>query len=50
MTKFNDQQIDEQHPLQLLLVKTRAGDKARLTVIRGTETLTIEVTLGARPS
>jgi len=50
VTKFNDQQIDEQHPLQLLLVKTRAGDKARLTVIRGTETLTIEVTLGARPS
>ena len=50
VTKFNDQQIDEQHPLQLLLVKTRAGDKARLTVIRGTETLAIEVTLGARPS
>jgi len=50
VTKFNDQQIDEQHPLQLLLVKTRAGDQARLTVIRGTETLTIEVTLGARPS
>jgi 2-alkenal reductase len=50
VTKFNDQQIDEQHPLQLLLVKTRAGDKARLSVIRGTETLTIEVTLGARPS
>jgi S1-C subfamily serine protease len=50
VTKFNDQQIDEQHPLQLLLVKTRAGDKARLTVVRGTETLTIEVTLGTRPS
>jgi serine protease Do len=50
VTKFNDQQIDEQHPLQSLLVKTRAGEKARLTVIRGTETLTIEVTLGARPS
>jgi S1-C subfamily serine protease len=50
VTKFNDQQIDEQHPLQVLLVKTRAGDKARLTIIRGSETLTLEVTLGARPS
>jgi len=50
VTKFNDQQIDEEHPLQVLLVKTRAGDKARLTIIRGTETLTVEVTLGARPS
>jgi len=50
VTKFNDQQIDEQHPLQSLLVKSRAGDRARLTIIRGTETLTIELTLGARPS
>jgi 2-alkenal reductase len=50
VTKFNDQQIDEEHPLQVLLVKTRAGDKARLTIIRGTETLTVEVTLGARPT
>jgi len=50
VTKFNDQQIDEQHPLQVLLVKTRAGDKARLTIIRGSDTLTVEVTLGARPS
>jgi 2-alkenal reductase len=50
VTKFNDQQIDEQHPLQLLLVKTRAGDRAKLTIIRGTETATVEVTLGVRPS
>ena len=50
VTKFNDQQIDEEHPLQVLLVKTRAGDKARLAIIRGTETLTVEVTLGARPT
>ena len=50
ITKLNDQQIDEEHPLQLMLVKMRAGDRVRLTIVRGTETLTVEVTLGARPS
>ncbi|HEV8671072.1 MAG TPA: trypsin-like peptidase domain-containing protein [Candidatus Limnocylindria bacterium] len=50
VTKMNDQQIDQEHPLQSLLVKFRPGDRVRLTIIRGTATQTIEVTLGTRPS
>jgi S1-C subfamily serine protease len=50
VTKLNDQQIDQQHPLQSLLLRFRPGDKVRLTIIRGSETTTIELTLGARPS
>ncbi len=49
VTKLNDQQIDQEHPLQSLLVKFRPGDRVRLTIIRGTATQTLEVTLGARP-
>jgi len=49
ITKLNDQQIDQEHPLQSLLVKFRPGDRVRLTIIRGTATQTIEVTLGTRP-
>ncbi|MGH2492924.1 MAG: S1C family serine protease, partial [Candidatus Limnocylindria bacterium] len=40
ITKVNDQQIDQQHPLQLELMKYRAGDRVRLTVARGTQTTT----------
>lgn len=50
VTKLNDQQIDQEHPLQSLLLKFRPGDRVRLTIIRDTATQTIEVTLGARPS
>jgi 2-alkenal reductase len=50
VTKLNDQQIDQQHPLQSLLLRFRPGDKVRLTIIRGSESATIELTLGARPS
>ena len=49
VTKLGDQQIDQEHPLQSLLVKFRSGDRVRLTIIRGTATQTLEVTLGARP-
>lgn len=45
-TKLNDQQIDQEHPLQSLMVKFRPGDKVRLTIIRDTATQTLEVTLG----
>src|SRR5881628_668258 len=34
ITKVNDQQIDQQHPLTSIMAKTRPGDRARLTVIR----------------
>jgi serine protease Do len=50
ITKLNDQQIDQQHALQSLLLRFRPGEKVRLTIIRGSETTTIELTLGARPS
>jgi S1-C subfamily serine protease len=46
VTKLNDQQIDQEHPLQSLLVKFRPGDKVRLAIIRDTVTQTLEVTLG----
>jgi S1-C subfamily serine protease len=49
ITKLNDQQIDQRHPLQLELMKYRAGDRARLTVVRGAQTQVIEITLGVKP-
>src|SRR5207248_9541915 len=32
LTKVNDQQIDQDHPLTSIMVRTRPGDKVRLTV------------------
>ena len=46
VTKLNDQQIDQEHPLQSLMVKFRPADKVRLTIIRDTAMQTVEVTLG----
>jgi len=46
VTKLNDQQVDQEHPLQSLMVKFRPGDKVRLTIIRDSVTQTVEVTLG----
>ena len=50
VTKLNDQQIDQEHPLQSLLLRFRPGNKVRLTIIRDTATQTVEVTLATRPS
>ena len=49
ITKINDQQIDQQHPLNSLMLKLRAGDRARLTLVRDGQTQTVEVTLGRQP-
>ena len=46
VTKLNDQQIDQEHPLQSLMVKFRPNDKVRLAIIRDTVAQTVEVTLG----
>jgi 2-alkenal reductase len=46
ITKINDQQIDQAHPLNSLMLKTRPGDKVRLTLIRAGQTQVVEVTLG----
>src|SRR5687767_12876149 len=50
VTKLNDQQIDQEHALQSLLLRYRPGERVRLTILRGSETSIIELTLGARPS
>jgi 2-alkenal reductase len=49
VTKLNDQQIDQEHPLQSLLLRFRPGDRVRLTIVRDTATQTVEVTLATRP-
>src|SRR5260221_5996079 len=46
ITKMNDQQIDQQHPLNSLMVKTRPGDRVRFTLIRDSATQVVEVVLG----
>jgi S1-C subfamily serine protease len=50
ITKVNDQQIDQEHPLTSIMAKTRPGDKVTLTVIRGGQTQSIQITLGRSPS
>jgi S1-C subfamily serine protease len=50
VTKLNDQQIDQEHPLQSLLLKFRPGNRVRLTIVRDGATQTVEVTLATRPS
>lgn len=49
LTKLGDQQIDQAHPLNALMVKTRPGDRVRLTLIRDGQTQVVEVTLGRQP-
>ena len=46
ITKLNDQSIDQQHPLQSLMVRFRPGDRVRLTLLRDGKAMTVEVTLG----
>ncbi|MDQ2952498.1 MAG: trypsin-like peptidase domain-containing protein, partial [Chloroflexota bacterium] len=49
ITKVNDQAIDQQHPLNTLMLKSRPGDKIRLTLIRDGQTQTVDLTLGRQP-
>jgi 2-alkenal reductase len=49
ITKINDQAIDQQHPLNSLMLRSRPGDKVRLTLLRDGQTQTIELTLGRAP-
>ncbi|MDO8506007.1 MAG: trypsin-like peptidase domain-containing protein [Candidatus Limnocylindria bacterium] len=46
ITKLNDQQIDQEHPLNSLMLKTRPSDRVRVTLIRDGQTQVVEVTLG----
>lgn len=46
ITKVNDQQIDEDHPLATVMLRYRPGDTVRLTIARGGTEQTVEITLG----
>jgi 2-alkenal reductase len=46
ITKLNDQNIDQQHPLGSLMVRFRPGDRVRLSILRDGKPQTVEVTLG----
>lgn len=47
ITRLNGQQIDQEHPLRTLLLSTRPGDRATLTVLRNGREQDITLTLGA---
>jgi serine protease Do len=49
ITRIDDQPIDAEHPLDAVLTSYRPGQAVKLTVLRGTDTVTISVTLGTRP-
>ncbi len=48
ITKINDSQLSEDHPLINVLTNFQPGDKVKLTVIRNGKLLTFDVTLGTR--
>lgn len=50
ITKVNGTTVDETHSLISLLGQHQPGDKVNLTIVRGTKTINISVTLGTAPS
>jgi putative serine protease PepD len=48
--KVNDKVIDGDHPLDATLSQFAPGDTVTLTVLRDGKTITLEITLGTRPS
>jgi S1-C subfamily serine protease len=50
ITKIGDIAIDTEHPLDLALAGFAPGQTIELEIIRGSQTLTIDVTLGTRPN
>jgi len=50
ITKVGDLVIDSEHPLDLVLASFAPGQTVDLEVHRGSQTLTITLTLGTRPS
>ena len=50
ITKIEDQPIDTEHPLDAILTSYRPGQVVKLTVLRAGAEITINVTLGTRPS
>jgi S1-C subfamily serine protease len=49
ITKIEDQVIDADHPLDAVLSQFSPGQKVTLSILRGGEQLTVDVTLGTRP-
>ena len=50
ITAVNGTALDAQHPLDLVTSQLSPGQHATLTVLRGGQTLSLDVTLGTRPS
>ena len=50
ITAVNGIVIDQEHPLNLLLVQFAPKDTVQLTVIRAGQTITVPLTLGVRPN
>jgi len=50
ITKVNDINIDEKSSLSSVLGRFSSGDKVTLTIVRGDQTITKEVTLGSAPT
>jgi S1-C subfamily serine protease len=50
ITAIDGQQIDQEHPLDLLLLTHAPGDKVTLTVLRDGNSTSMDVTLGTRPA
>ena len=50
ITAVNGQTLDAQHPLDLVMSQLAPGQTAHLTVLRDGQTITLDVTLGTRPS
>jgi S1-C subfamily serine protease len=49
ITAINGMTVDQEHPLNLLLVQFAPKDTVQLTVVRNGQTLTVPLTLGVRP-
>ncbi len=50
IVSINDKVIDEEHPLDATLAQFSPGDTVDVKVLRGGDTLTLQVTLGTRPA
>jgi len=49
ITALNGTPLDESHPLRTLLFQHQPGDSVTLSVQRGSQTLSVKLTLAARP-
>ncbi|MBA3876998.1 MAG: hypothetical protein C0498_08685 [Anaerolinea sp.] len=50
ITKIGGQVIDAEHPLDLVLASFAPGQTVDLEIVRGSQTLTLKITLGTRPN